>query len=217
MDTIQPFCTFINWIIERAPYLHTVALKGYTMTRSSSKALAKCIQLRHVDFEVQDPQRPEDHHLLVAEFLRDHVDYTSDKGEGSHLESIDLQLHEAHPMLINAIPELKCLTRFHLIATDLESEPFTQLFESLRQGCQSLRKLFIRTPGAIPNPMLYQIGGLSNIRLLTIIGDLQGSQAGVLSLQRCRHLERINHYRPIDEEIRSILLESSPHLEISYL
>lgn len=214
IDAIHSFCNFIHWVIERAPFLHTVELKGFVLCRSSLEALAKCIHLRHVDFRVPGIQRPEDYDTLVAEFLRDHVDYMADKG-GSRLESVQVQLYEAMPTLINAIQGLKCLTSFHLTTTGLESERFKQLFDSLYQGCPGLQTLFIWTRGAIPNPVLYQIGGLSNLRFLTMVGDLKDSQAGVLSLQRCRHLERIIHYRPIDDDIRSMLLKSNPQLVIS--
>ncbi|CDH59314.1 predicted protein [Lichtheimia corymbifera JMRC:FSU:9682] len=44
LNTIQPFCSFINWVIQRAPYLQLADLKGYTMNRSSLKALSNaCI------------------------------------------------------------------------------------------------------------------------------------------------------------------------------
>ncbi|KAJ8657568.1 hypothetical protein O0I10_006632 [Lichtheimia ornata] len=215
MDTLRAFSTFISWVIERAPCLHTVALKGYTMNRSSLEALAKRMHLRHVDFEVHDNQRPAGYDTLVAGFLRDHVNHAFDR-EGSHLESINVKLYEAQPMLINAIRELKHLRSFYLTATDLESEPFTQLFTSLRQGCQGLTKLSININGAIPNPILYQVSGLSNLESLTMTGDLQDADAGVLSLQRCRHLERIIHHRPIHVEIRSMLQDSNPRLHIMY-
>lgn len=214
-ETLQPFCKFIEWVIERSPYLHTVALKGYTMNRSSLRALAKCMHLRHVDFEIHNTRRPGAYDTLVAEFLRDHVDYMLDKG-GSHSESINVHLYEVHPMLVTAIRELKCLTSFHLNTTDIASESFTQLFMSLRQGCQGLTKLVINIDDAIPNPILYQISGLSNLRTFTMNGDLSGADAGVLSLQRCRHLKSIIHDRPLDDEIRTMLVKSNPRLEISF-
>lgn len=215
LNTRQPFCSFISWVIEHAPYLQMADLKGYTMNRSSLKALSKCMHLRHVGFQVHETQRPQDYDTLLADFLKDHVKYASDKG-GSRLESMDIHLYEAHPNLIDAIKGLPCLHSLNLIVQDLESEPFTQLFDSLRQGCQGLKHMYIRTPGTVPNPILYQISGLPNLRILTMTGDLRGSDAGLLSLQRCHHLRRIIHYRPIEDEIRSMLLNSNPHLHISY-
>ncbi|CDH59312.1 predicted protein [Lichtheimia corymbifera JMRC:FSU:9682] len=212
-DNLHPFCDFISWVIERAPYLRTVALKDNTMNRSTLKALAKCTSLRHVELQVDNYQGPQDYDILVAEFLRDHVNHTSDK-DGSRLESLTIQLNEAHPMLINAIRGLKCLTSFHLITHNLESESFKQLFTSLRQRCQDLDTLFINNTGAIRNPILYQVNSLPNLRTLTMAGDLRNAYAGILSLQRCRHLERIFHFQPIHPEVQRVLLESNPHLKI---
>lgn len=45
-------------------------------------------------------------------------------------------------------------------------------------------------------------------------GDLEESCAGVLSLERCHHLESITHYKPIANEIQSRLQESNPRLQI---
>lgn len=210
---LQPFCDFISWVIERAPYLHTVALKDNTMNLSTLKALAKCTNLRHVELQIDNYQGPPDYDILVAEFLRDHVNDMADKG-GSRLESLKIQLNEAHPMLINAIRGLKSLIRFHLITHNLESQSFKQLFQSLRQGCQDLDTLFINNTGAIRDPILYQVNGLPNLRTLTMTGDLRNAYAGILSLQRCRHLERIVHCQPIHPEIQHVLLESNPHLKI---
>ncbi|CDH59311.1 predicted protein [Lichtheimia corymbifera JMRC:FSU:9682] len=215
MDTLQPFCNFIEWVIERAPYLHTVALKGYTMNQSSLRTLAKCMNLRHVDFEIHDTRRLRDYDTLVADFMRDHVDYMADKG-GSRLESIHVQLYNAHPPFIDAMRELKDLTSFHLTTIDLQTSLFTQLFKSLRQGCQGLRTLSIKTDEAIPNSILFQISGLYNLRTFSMTGDLRAADASMLSLQRCRHLERIIYDRGIDNGIHTMLLQSNPHLQISY-
>lgn len=215
LDTLQPFCNFIEWVIERAPFLHTVALKGYTMNQSSLRTLAKSMNLRHVDFEIHDTRRPRDYDTLVADFMRHHVDYMADKG-GSRLESIHVQLYNAHPPFIDAIRELKDLTSFHLTTIDLQTSLFTQLFTSLRHGCQGLRTLSIKTDEAIPNSILFQISGLSNLRTFSMTGDLRRADAGILSLQRCRHLERIIYDRGIDDGIETMLLQSNPRLQISY-
>ncbi|CDH57701.1 predicted protein [Lichtheimia corymbifera JMRC:FSU:9682] len=167
-----------------------------------------------MDFAIQNTNRPSNYDTLVADFLNGHVDYMADKG-GSRLEFITVRIQEAHPTLIAAIRELKCLTSFHLFTTNLAKRPFMQLLSSLCERCQNLRILRIVHDGEIPNRVLYYIGGLSNLRSLTISGRMGDVQAGVLSLQRCRHLKKLSIDVPIDPDIRSMLLSSNHGLDIA--
>lgn len=206
---IQSYTNFITWIIQRAPYLQAITLHGNTMTRQTLKALVKCVHLRSVVFNMDPARRPDNHDTLVAEFVRDHVNYLADKG-GSRLVHMKVRLHQAEPMLIDAIRGLQSLETLQLATSDLAPEPFVRFFESLRQGCHRLEVLHIENDGVMPNRVLYQVSSLINLTYLTISGNMHEAQAGVLSLQRCRHLQHLSSNYPIDEDIKSMIQETLP-------
>lgn len=208
-SNIQSFSNFIAWVIQHAPYLQEITLKGHTMNKHTLKAMVKCIDLRTVLFDIDTTQRPEDYDTLMAEFLRDHANYLADKG-GSRLESIKLRLDNAEPMLIDAIKGLKSLKTLQLSTNDLAPEPFARFFDALRQGCHSLKGLHIENAGVMPNRVLYQVSGLTNLEHLTISGNMDQAQAGVLSLQRCQHLRHLESNYPIDEDIEPMIREKLP-------
>ncbi|CDH54840.1 predicted protein [Lichtheimia corymbifera JMRC:FSU:9682] len=189
------YSTFLTWIVQRAPYLQEITLYGYTISKNILKAMAKCEHLRTVSLDTGTNQLPDNHDTLVAEFVRDHVNHMADK---------------VAPMLIDAFRGLKSLTTFHLFTNDLAPEPFDRLFESLHQGSHHLEALHIGSSGTMTNRVLYQISRNQNLRRLTISGNMSDAQGGMLSLQACRHLNHLTSYWPIDEDIQSILKESTP-------
>lgn len=214
IDNVQPYSNFMSWVLERAPYLHSVELGVDIMTYSSMRSLGKCKNLRDVVLsDVSGEQVPGDHGTLVTEFVKAHVHYMADQG-GSHLQSIRVRLQEAHPMLIDVIHELRRLTTFQLYTSNLESQSFVGLFESLRQGCEALTTLAIMSNDPVPNRVLYHVSGLPNLRRL-VAGYLRDDQCGILSVQRCRHLEYLTSWSSIDQDIQSLLLECNPDLKIT--
>lgn len=208
VTNMHSYSFFLTWIVQRAPYLHEITLYGYIISEYTIRTLAKCEHLRTVLFDTGTNQRPDDYDRLVAEFVRDHVNHMADKG-GSRLQILQVRLHRAAPMLIDAFRGLKSLTTFHLFTNDLASEPFVRLFESVHQGSHHLEALHIGNSGTMTNRVLYQISRNQNLRHLTISGNMSDAQAGVLSLQACRHLSHLTSYWPIDEDIQSILKEKT--------
>lgn len=183
------------------------------MSQPSIKALGKYKDLCAIDFAIRNRQGHDDYDTLVAEFVEAHVDYMADKG-GSRLQSINVRLQEPHPKLIDDIREMKCLTNLKLFTSNLASESFIKLFESLRQGCEGLVTLSIVNRCLMPNRVLYHIAVLSNLRSLTITGGIHDANTSILSLRRCRHLEHLDVACEIHEDIQSLLQECNPHLKI---
>lgn len=211
---MESYASFIAWIIQRAPFLQEITLHGNMMNKYTLQAMAKCAHLRSVSFATHPTQRSEDYDAIVSQFVKDHANYTADKG-GSRLEVLNVRLHKADAMLIDGFRGLKSLTSLYLFTNDIASEPFVRLFESLRQGCQSLEDLHLHNDGMVPNRILYQVGGCANLKRLIISGDIREAQAGLLGLQRCSHLQHLSTNYPIDEDIKSMIREKLPDCSIT--
>ncbi|KAI7875487.1 hypothetical protein K492DRAFT_210895 [Lichtheimia hyalospora FSU 10163] len=212
-ESMHAYHKFISWIIERSPNLYTVTLDGYTTNKDSLKSLVRCAHLHYLFLDAKSFPRPNDHDIILAEFFRDHVMFTNDQG-GSRLQTIKLRLYQAHPILIDALGQLKSLVSLSLFTKDLAPESFTSMFAAVRQGCHSLVDVYIMNDGVVPNRVLYELSALPKLATLTIHGNMSEAQAGVVSIQRCRRLQSLACYWPIDDDIRSMLLESIPGLNI---
>ncbi|KAI7874328.1 hypothetical protein K492DRAFT_200054 [Lichtheimia hyalospora FSU 10163] len=177
------------------------------MNKDPLKTLARCAHLRSLILDTRIILRPHVHGTIVSEFISDHVKFMNDKG-GSRLESIKIRLRQPQPILIDALGQLKSLVSLQLYTEDLTSGPFARMFAALRQGCHRLADVVIRSEGVVPNRVFYELSAFPNLTNLIVQGNMSNAQFGLVSLQRCRRLELFSCHWPINDDIRSMLLEN---------
>ncbi|KAI7875494.1 hypothetical protein K492DRAFT_210899 [Lichtheimia hyalospora FSU 10163] len=194
----EPFLDVVAWTIQRSFKLRTIHLGGYTVYKPIMNAMVQCIHLESMrldDFSTFIAEnRPKDYDKIVAQFLKEHVDYMGTRN-GSRLQMLHISMMNVDPSLHYSMGALTYLNDFMLNALDLTDPSFVDLFESLRLGCNQLSTVTICSgifrEGDVHNDILYQLRDFPNLENLSIHANLSECIMGTLSLRRCSTLRRL--------------------------
>lgn len=211
----QEYLDMIAWIIQHSPNLSTVSLEGPTIEARVLSALAKCEHLS--SFMIERPPGftstlPEDYYERMQDFFREHERYMDEQNRGgSRIEFISMQLDGPDFLLYGFIGCLRRLQTLTLYSDGDMNEDYGALFKV----CSRLRRVVLLCRGSISRHVFYHIRFLQELEDLTISGDVNDAQAGLLSLQNCQNLKHLVCYsRDVDYNVKEALRSKIPDVFI---
>lgn len=206
----------MTWVVQRAPFLKRVVLSRYAVYPPLMRALAQCVCLKSLvtdslmRFLPED--RPEDHDHVVAQFIKDHVDFMTNRG-CSRLQTLHMGMVNIEDTMVQSIGGLKCLKVLILGSCHSINTSFIPLFQALSGGCHDLHTLYLRAgiygQLTISNDILYLLHGFCNLQTLHTVADLSEATIGALGLRQCPHLNHVVlHRSKLHKEVIKVLKES---------